>query len=89
MGDMDYLVRDADKVKKLTARGLENFDIRIIDKKTGDKIETITGRIVDSLPKDRKEPFRVRIIQDNKVTHNFPNMMARWDKNKDTTEKLS
>lgn len=91
MSDLDYLVRDADKVKRMTSKGLENFDfvIRPSDSMQGPPSkESVTGRLVDRLPLERKEPFRVRIVQDGQVVKNFPNMMAKWTDNRELVEKL-
>lgn len=90
LGDLDYIIRDADKVKRMTAKGLENFDFKLQPKNAQgpEKMESVTGRLVDRLPLDRKDPFRVRIVQDGKETHNFPNVMAKWDQNKTVIEDL-
>lgn len=90
MGDLDYIVRDADKVKRMTAKGLENFDYRLSPKEGQgpEAMSSITGKVVDRLPLDEKMPFRVRIIEGGKETANIPNMMAKWSKNKDRVEKL-
>lgn len=82
IGDLDYIVRDADKVKRMTAKGLENFSVSIRTKEGNEVkegIESITGRVVDRLPLERREPFRVRIVQNGEVSHNFPNLMAKWE----------
>lgn len=91
MSDLDYLVRDADKVKRMTAKGLENFDylVRPTDGVQGPPTkQTVTGRMVDRLPLERREPFRVRVIQDGQETKNFPNMMAKWSQNRELIEGL-
>lgn len=90
MNDLDYIVRDADKVKRMTAKGLEKFDFRLLPKNSQgpEQMTSLTGRLVDRLPIERREPFRVRVIEDGKETHNFPNMMAKWSTNKELIEKL-
>lgn len=91
IGDLDYIVRDADKVKRMTAKGLENFSMTIKTKEGADVkegIENITGRVVERLPLERREPFRVRIVQNGEVTHNFPNLMAKWDDRRNLVETL-
>ena len=91
ISDLDYLVRDADKVKRMTAKGLEQFDFKVRPKDNAqgpEKIESLTGKVVDRLPLDRREPFRVRIIQNGVETHNFPNLMAKWGDRKELVEKL-
>lgn len=91
IGDLDYIIRDADKVKRMTAKGLENFSMNIKTKsgnEVKEGIETITGRIVDRLPLERKMPFRVKIVQNGEVTHDFPNLMAKWNDRKTLVETL-
>lgn len=91
LSDLDYLVRDADKVKRMTAKGLEQMDFRLRPKDQAqgpEKMESVTGKVVDRLPIERKEPFRVRIVQDGVETHNFPNLMAKWGDRKELIEKL-
>lgn len=90
MSDLDYIVRDADKVKRMTSKGLENFDFRMqaVTGQGPERMESVTGKVVDRLPLERKEPFRVRVVQDGKETHNFPNMMAKWSDRKELIENL-
>lgn len=91
IGDLDYIIRDADKVKRMTAKGLEDFSMNIKVKEGNEvksSIESVTGRTVDRLPIERREPFRVKIVQNGEVTHNFPNMMAKWSDRKELVETL-
>lgn len=91
LSDLDYLVRDADKVKRMNAKGLENFAMNVTRKEgevATSRVEEVTGKLVDRLPLERKEPFRVKIIQNGEETHNFPNMMAKWTDRRELVEKL-
>lgn len=90
LGDLDYIVRDADKVKRMTALGLEDFSYSLAPKngQGPEQIVRTTGRIVDRLPLERKEPFRVRIVMNGTETHNIPNLMAKWGDNKELIEGL-
>jgi hypothetical protein len=92
LSDLDYIVRDADKVKRMTAKGLEDFSYKFVEKTANGsgppQIKNVIGKVVDRLPLEDKIPFRVKIIQNGSETNNFPNMMAKWDKNKTLIEKL-
>lgn len=92
LSDLDYIVRDADKVKRMTAKGLEDFSYKFVEKTANGsgppQVKNVTGKVVDRLPLEDKMPFRVKIIQNGAETNNFPNMRAKWDKNKQLIEKL-
>lgn len=93
LSDLDYIVRDADKVKRMSIKGLEDINYKFVEKTANGsgppQIKTIPGKVVSRLPLEEKIPFRVRIIQNGAETKNIANTQAKWDANRELIERLT
>lgn len=87
INDLDYMLRDADVVKKLTAKGFREFRQNVIAKDGSMTDERIVGRRVEQLPATNR-PFKIRVIQNNKETNKFSSFSKNWNKNKELLDKL-
>lgn len=88
LGDFDYLIRDADMVKRMTAKGIEDFSYKLVGPDDSTTVSQL-GRLVDDLPGyDKSVPYRIRVIENGKETHNVSSATKNWSNTKTLLDKL-